>query len=57
MPETYTHDDNATSWRDLADAFSPQQVAYLDPRHGGVTSRTNEARRKANVHATAWMSK
>ncbi len=33
MPETYTHDDNATTWRDLADALCPQQVA----------SRTNEA--------------
>jgi hypothetical protein len=23
MPETYTHDDNATTWRDVAGALSP----------------------------------
>lgn len=25
-----THDDNATSWRDLIDALTPQQIAYLE---------------------------
>jgi hypothetical protein len=25
-----THDDNATTWRDLADALTPDQVAYLE---------------------------
>lgn len=25
-----THDDNATTWRDLADALTPHQVAYIE---------------------------
>lgn len=25
-----THDDNATTWRDLADALTPPQIAYLE---------------------------
>jgi hypothetical protein len=27
---TTTHDDNATTWRDLADALTPHQIAYLE---------------------------
>jgi hypothetical protein len=27
---TTTHDDNATTWRELADALTPQQVAYIE---------------------------
>ena len=27
---TTTHNDNATTWRDLADALTPTQVAYLE---------------------------
>ena len=31
-----THDDNATTWRDLADQLTPEQVAELAaaPQHG-----------------------
>lgn len=25
-----THDDDATTWRDLADALTPQQIAYIE---------------------------
>lgn len=27
---TTTHDDNATTWRDLADALTPKQIAYIE---------------------------
>lgn len=27
---TTTHDDNATTWRELADALTPQQIAYIE---------------------------
>lgn len=35
--------DSATTWRDLADALTPQQVAYLEDweRHPGVLPRAD----------------
>ncbi len=45
---TYTHDDNATTWRDLADQLTPQQVAELeyceratDPARAWLALRAN----------------
>jgi hypothetical protein len=32
---TTTHDDNATSWRELADQLTPEQIAELEELEGG----------------------
>lgn len=30
MTTSTAHDDNATTWRDLADALTPEQIAYIE---------------------------
>jgi hypothetical protein len=37
---TTTHDDNATTWRDLADQLTPTQIAKLEEFEQRWTSRT-----------------
>lgn len=52
---TTTHDDNATTWRELADALTRQQVAYIEEweRHPEIppladgSAPTNDAHQRA----------
>jgi hypothetical protein len=52
---TTTHDDNATTWRELADALTPQQIAYIEdwerrpdiPPLADGSAKTDDAHQRA----------
>jgi hypothetical protein len=48
-----THNDRATTWRELADALTPEQIAYIEhwERHPELPPMADGSSRSAEKHA------